>query len=176
MKAEECTFREATKSDEAAVRTLWRALMDEHASLDERFVVSEDAQDRWANDFPIWIDDGTHFLAVAEVNKEIIGFVHARQWMDMPIFVQIPEIFLDEIYIIPRYRKKGVGKKLYQTVESWSQEKGAAYIRLTTLSTNPESNAFWEAMGASPLHTTYTLELYKPVLGQKKSRGKLGFV
>ena len=176
MPADEIIIREAQKGDELAVRTLWRSLMDEHAAMDRRFVVSDDAQDRWANDFPVWIEDGGHYLAVVALKNEVVGFVHARQWMDMPIFVQNPEIYLDEIYIIPAHRGKGMGKKLYRSVEAWSQEKGASFIRLTTLATNPESNAFWNALGARPLHTTYTVELYQAASTEKKTRGKLGFV
>ena len=45
-------------------------------------------------------------------------------------------VCLDDIYVLPEYRKNGIARQMFQAVEQWAREQGAI--------------AMYEAMGMQP--------------------------
>lgn len=149
--------RPARQEDQDAVQALWIDLLDEQAALDERMGVAEDAAERWANDFPVWLEDETCRFYVAETD-EVVGFVSARRWAPPPIYRDQPEVFLDEIYVAPSARRQGLGRRLVGAVRDWADEVEAHRVRLSVLAANEGAREFWAAQEATPLTLTLTIE------------------
>lgn len=178
--APEIHLRKAEAQDVDAVCNLWMSLMREHEALDARFVLSDDAMQRWKNDYPLWIEDRTRKVLIAELAGDVVGYIQAHRRLEPPIFQEKPEVFIDEIYVMPDARKKRVGVQLLEVVRQWSSQVGASHIRFRVLAANQEGIAFWEQQGAQSMYVNYTIELAtdaEPVENlQKETRSrKLGF-
>ena len=177
MAADPTTFlRPATLQDLDAVCALWVNLMQEHEDLDPRFVMAQDAPKRWRNDYPAWIDDGTRRILLAEQQGLIVGFIQAHRHAEPPIFEEVPEVYIDEIYTIPGVRGQGVGRKLLDAILQWAGRLGARQLRLGVLTANKKGIKFWEAAGAHPFIGTYILPVESAGPGEaKKHTRRLGF-
>lgn len=151
--------RQAQSADQSAVGDLWEELLATQSEFDDRIGISEDARDRWENDFPMWLDDDSARLFVAE-NEEgtIIGFATARQWGPPPIYEESAEVFLDELFVHSEHRREGYGSQLVRAVRDWAEEIEARRIRLRVLTSNADGRAFWAAQDAIPLSMTLTIE------------------
>lgn len=150
--------RRAQPADQAAVGDLWMQLLDEQNALEDRFGVAEDARDRWDNDFPMWLEDETYRVYVAEGEDEITGFATAHRWGPPPIYAERSEVYLDELYVRPDDRREGCGTQLVDAVRDWTDRIGAQRLRLNVLAANKAGRAFWTALDAQPLTLTYTIE------------------
>lgn len=150
--------RRAQQADRDRIGDLWLRLLREQASLDDRFDVAEDALERWENDFPMWLDDETARVYVAERDQEIVGFASARRWGPAPIYKESSEVFLDELYVQKEARRQGLGTQLLRAVREWTDRLGAERIRLNVLTANDAGRAFWDAQEAVPMTMTFTIE------------------
>ncbi|MFO8098591.1 MAG: GNAT family N-acetyltransferase [Salinibacter sp.] len=169
------TIRRARRADQEAVGALWAALLDEQAALDDRIGAAEDARERWDNDFPMWVEDETRRIFVAEADQ-IIGFATARQWAPSPIYREQGEVFLNEIYVSPQARHEGIGTKLVAAVQTWADEVEAHRVRLSVLATNEKARRFWEAMEAEPLTLILTMDRPGPTSSEdNEGTKKIGF-
>jgi GNAT superfamily N-acetyltransferase len=151
--------RQAQAADRAVVGDLWTALLDAQSDLDDRIGVADDARERWENDFPMWLEDETARLYVAEDDDgTVVGFASARRWGPAPIYAESPEVFLDELYVRPEHRRQGYGTQLVHAVRAWSDRVGARRVRLRVLTANADGRAFWAGQDAIPLSMTLTIE------------------
>jgi GNAT superfamily N-acetyltransferase len=168
--------RRAQLADQAAVGDLWMQLLDEQEGLEDRFGVAEDARDRWDNDFPMWLEDETYRVYVAEGDDEITGFATAHRWGPPPIYAESSEVYLDELYVRPGDRREGRGTQLVDAVRDWTDRIGAQRLRLNVLAANEAARAFWSSLDAEPLTLTYTLK--QTALGEEtddEGSKKIGF-
>jgi len=150
-------IRRAQPADQATVGDLWVQLLEAQDALDERFGVADDARDRWSNDFPMWLEDETYRVYVAE-SDGIAGFATAHRWGPPPIYEESSEVYLDELYVCPDDRREGHGTQLVHAVQDWTDRIGARRLRLNVLAANEAGRAFWTSLDAQPLTLTYTLE------------------
>ncbi|PQJ35538.1 GNAT family N-acetyltransferase [Salinibacter sp. 10B] len=151
--------RQARMSDQDAVADLWMTLLTAQSEMDDRVGASDDARERWENDFPMWLDDETARLYVVE-NEEgsIVGFASARRWGPAPIYEESSEVYLDELYVRPESRRQGYGTQLVRAVRHWADQIGAQRVRLRVLTSNADGRAFWASQDAIPLSMTLTIE------------------
>lgn len=152
-------LRRATPADVAPLALLWRAFMEEMEALDDRFALAEDAPVRWRNDVPHWLRNERRRLFVAEGAAGLVGYASAQRWSPPPIYEHSPEIYLDELYVVPAARRQGLARQLFAEVTAWGEALKATRIRLGALAQNPTAAAFWHTLGAMPFSTTYTLPL-----------------
>ena len=160
-------IRSARLSDGPSVANFWRELLTEQHTVDSRFDASEDATERWLNDFRAWVEapDVRH-IVVAELSEELdsesgadlVGFASAQLWWPAPVYEQILEVYLDEIYVVPEHRKEGIGSRLLDGVKDWARSKDVTRIRLGTLAANEEAISFWKNRGASEFLVAMLLE------------------
>jgi GNAT superfamily N-acetyltransferase len=151
--------RQAQAADQETVGDLWMTLLDSQSEMDGRVGVAEDARERWENDFPMWLDDETARLYVAENDDgTIVGLASARRWGPAPIYEDTSEVYLDELYVRPDSRRQGYGTQLVRAVRHWSDQVGARRVRMRVLTSNADGRAFWASQDAIPLSMTLTIE------------------
>lgn len=171
--------RQAQESDQAAVGDLWMQLLAEQERLDDRLAAAEDARERWDNDFPVWLQNETRRVYVAEADDEIVAFASARRWGPPPIYEESSEVYLDEIYVRSDDRRQGYGTQLLHAVQDWTDRLGARRIRLRVLTANEAARSFWAAREAEPLILALTIERPDPDGGPGKGDDegskKIGF-
>ena len=171
------SIRKASTEEAASVCMLWGRLVYEHEQLDERFVIADDAHERWLNDFPHWVEDELHCLLVAVDDMgQIAGFIHAQCWEEPPIYSQVPEVFVIEIYVNRASRGKGIGAALVEALKNWSKGHLAERLRFGVLAANAPGIAFWEALQAKPISIAFTIDLEIEKRGPaKKPERRIGF-
>jgi GNAT superfamily N-acetyltransferase len=150
--------RRAASDDRERLGELWLALLDEQAGHDDRLAIADDALERWRNDFPVWLEDETRRLYVAEDDHEIVGFASAHRWGPPPIYEDSSEVYLDEVFVVPDARRSGYGSQLVDAVVDWTDRLNARRIRLSVLDANDAARAFWEAQDGVPFTVTYSIE------------------
>ncbi len=118
---------------------------DQLMSLYNDFV-GEDRYSHHDNDsFKKVIHSKSNYIYVAEEENQLIGFIafSVRNVVRYPK----PIAELDELYIDPTHRKKGIGKALMKTIEEKAQELDCYRIYIETNYRFKDAHAFYEAIG-----------------------------
>jgi len=168
-------IRRALLTDRSQLGRLWTAVLKEQCEADGRLGISEDALERWYNDYPLWIKDDSKRIFVADAGGEAIGFLTAHRWAPPPIYAESSEVYIDELYIAADHRGKGMGRKLVDEAKAWAEVVGAKRLRMSALVENRDAVDFWKEQGAEPFSVTLTIELKGEETGAKSGVRKLGF-
>jgi diamine N-acetyltransferase len=91
-------------------------------------------------------DDGCVFVAC--INDKIIGYL-AGGLVDKiePYRVPLKSTELENMFVIDKYRDKGIGSQLYQAFVGWSKSKGANRLRVSACAQNLEGINFYRKNG-----------------------------
>lgn len=105
--------------------------------------------DRYSNhdndSFQRVLDNSRNFVFVAEEDDTLIGFVtfSVRDVIRYPK----PIAELDELYVDPQHRKKGLGKELMKHVEEKAKELQCYRIFIESHYDHKAAHAFYESLG-----------------------------
>ena len=80
----------------------------------------------------------------------LIGIVRATLWEESVMRKDLKTVCLDNIYVLPIYRRRGIAAKLFSAVEFWAKEQGAIRLELNTWDFNKGAIAMYEAMEMTP--------------------------
>jgi GNAT superfamily N-acetyltransferase len=154
-------IRPAKAGESEAIYELWVGLHAEQAELDARSGLSEDAAERWENDYPVWLeeDEDYCFLTAVDGTEEIVGFIHAELWYPPPTETPSQEVYVNALYVSPEHRHQGVGSRLVAGVKDWARERDLDQLRFGVLHANEEGRYFWEAHGATTFVDVMTVQL-----------------
>ena len=88
-------------------------------------------------------------IFIVEENNKIIGhcIISIREIKNNVIFEDMTNIEIDEMCINEQFRKKGIGKKLFEEVKIYAKEINANYIELMVWDFNQNAMNFYEKMG-----------------------------
>ena len=170
-------IRRARKEDQQQIGVLWLWLLDEHAAMDPRFGVADDALERWSNDFEYWLVDEQSRVFVAEQEGVLVGFVTACLWEPPPLYAVSEEVYINELYVVVGLRRQGVGRRLFEAVKAWAEALPVERLRLGVMAANIAGRGFWQRQHAQPLSLTLTIDLEQSVAPAKveKKKARLGF-
>lgn len=75
-------------------------------------------------------------------------------------FVGKPGLYLEDIFVLPEYRGRGLGRALFARLGKIAEEKGCGRLELAVLDWNEPSIGFYKARGARPMDdwTVYRLD------------------
>lgn len=83
-----------------------------------------------------------NLLFLMEEEGEIIGFINAAYFMSVWAHGEV--LFIDDFYIIEKFRGKGYGKKALKELEELMKPEGYARFQLMAEDTNPGAINFYE--------------------------------
>lgn len=83
---------------------------------------------------------------LAELDGRAAGF--AFYFFDYSTWMGRPGIYLEDIFVYPEFRGRGIGKALLQRVAAVAVEKGCARLKWEVLDWNTPAIEFYSAMGA----------------------------
>lgn len=140
------TIRNLTDADYTDALTLYEALDRIHyETRPDNFGKRECAYPKDAYDECL-ADADTLMLGAFEDGK-LLGIVRATIWNKSGMIEGIKTVCLDNIYILPEARRKGIAKAMFATVETWAKEQGAVRLDLHVWDFNKNALALYEAMG-----------------------------
>ena len=105
-----------------------------------------------------WIHDKNHEVEgiVYEINNKIVGLAHYRK---MPRPLRGQEIgFLDDLYVDPDYRRKGIGEKFLNYLKELSKSRGWNLIRWLTHDDNIKAKSLYDRVAKKTNWDLYELK------------------
>lgn len=105
------------------------------------------------------IEDEEMITILAEKNFKVVGccFVSMLSHSGM---VRMRIAYIDQIVVDEKYRKRGIGKKLFETAERRAKELGAKRIDLMVWGHNRIAIQAYESYGMTPQMHTYEKQIY----------------
>ncbi|MGB3682304.1 MAG: GNAT family N-acetyltransferase [Rubrobacteraceae bacterium] len=155
--------RPGRREDATEAARLWVLSAEEHASYDSVYRVSDEAE-KTMRRFLADLTSSSHtFLFIATSGdgpeEETIGFISGELREGSPTFDPKTWASVDDVYVTPEHRSRGVGKDLLERVKSWSTEKGANGISLQVAAANVRGRNFYREIGFREVSVYEILEL-----------------
>ena len=67
------------------------------------------------------------------------------------------QVYIHQIAVHERYRKQGIGRALFQTIEDLAEQQGITHLELDSWAFNTDAHAFFEKLGFE----TYNIKMWK---------------
>lgn len=94
------------------------------------------------NDLLTNYDD--HVILVAEIDNQIVGWVHGYLYR---LFYAEAMCEIGGLVVDKNYRRKGIGRKLMESIEDWATEKGCNKVSLRSGSSRKKAHKFYKDIG-----------------------------
>ena len=85
---------------------------------------------------------------IGEDDNRTVGF--ALFFYNFSTFLSLPGIYLEDLFVNPDYRGKGIGKKLLLELVQIAKEKGFGRVEWAVLDWNKPAIEFYKSLGAEP--------------------------
>lgn len=143
-------FRYAEPEDCALILEFIKGLAEYEKMLDQ-VVATEDLLREW-----IFEKKKAEVLFVCEDEKEV-GF--ALFFHNFSTFLGRAGLYLEDLFVLPEYRKRGYGKALLQQLAKIALERGCGRLEWWCLDWNKPSIEFYLSLDAEPMDewTVYRL-------------------
>ena len=135
-------YREATKDDVGKILEFIRALA-EYERLPHEVVATEELLLETLFGAKPYAE-----VIFAEIDRIAVGF--ALFFHNFSTFQGRPGIYLEDLFVDPEYRGKGIGKGLLSRVAEIAVERKCGRFEWSVLDWNTPSIEFYRAMGAKP--------------------------
>ncbi|MCT7948950.1 GNAT family N-acetyltransferase [Ancylothrix sp. C2] len=86
---------------------------------------------------------------VAEVEDNVVGF--ALFFYNYSTFLTLPGIYLEDLFVLPEYRGKGIGKELLRFLARLAVDGGFGRLEWSVLDWNEPAIGFYRKIGADIL-------------------------
>ena len=144
-------IRKLTESDYDMVIERYKELDEIHVQARPDCCVHRDKEEIYPKD--AFVHNLSH-PGVLELgafeNEQLVGFVRASLWEESGMVKGVKTVCLDNIYVLPACRRKGVAARLFAEVASWAKEQGAVRLDVYTWDFNRNAIAMYQAMGMTP--------------------------
>ena len=153
-------IRKLTASDYDMVVELYKALDEMHVQArPDYFVPREKAEIYPRNAFLHNLSHPAVLELGAFEDEKLVGFVRASLWEESGMVKDLKMVCLDDIYVMPACRRRGIAAKLFAAAASWAKEQGAARLELHTWDFNRDAIAMYQAMGMTPQRYVFEKKL-----------------
>jgi ribosomal protein S18 acetylase RimI-like enzyme len=153
-------IRRMSPGDMDAVVRLWKGEVEYHTSIDPRLAVREDAEESFRQFLTrIAASQSDVIVLAADVGGEIAGFLVGMIRERTPVFVRSTHGYITDIYVDPRFRRRGIGRRLVEAAEEWFAARGMDHVRLQVAAANEAGLAFWRSVGFGDYFLTLWKEL-----------------
>jgi len=155
---EDFTIRPGRREDAAEAARLWMQSAEEHTSHDRVYETSPGAEKTMRRFLADVAKSSYSFLFVAVVGDRTVGFISGELRQGSPTFLPKTWASVDDVFIEPEYRNRGMGRALLQCVQAWAQERGADGISLQVAAANSRGRKFYEDLGFRDVSVYKVLE------------------
>jgi GNAT superfamily N-acetyltransferase len=133
-------LRLATQDDVPAIFSLVRAL-SEYEQLAHEMVGTEADLYKGLFGTPAYAE-----AIVAEVDGDIAGF--ALYFYNFSTFLMKPGIYLEDLFVLPKYRRQGIATALLKYLANHAVSQGCGRLEWSVLDWNEDAIAFYKRIGA----------------------------
>jgi len=139
---ENLKIRTATKDDSGLILDFIRRLAEYEKLSAEVSAGEEDIRES------LFGPDPAAHVILAEVDGVPAGF--ALFFTSFSTFLGRPGIWLEDLFVLPEYRGRGIGGKLLAHLAALVSERGWGRLEWAVLDWNKDAAAFYRGLGAEP--------------------------
>ena len=88
-------------------------------------------------------------VVIAYAGDEPAGF--AVYFRTFSTFLGVPGMYLEDLYVIPRFRRQGLGRMLLVHLAKIARERGYGRVEWSVLDWNELAIGFYKGLGAKPM-------------------------
>jgi GNAT superfamily N-acetyltransferase len=133
----------AREHDVAVILSLITALA-EYEKLSHHVVATEADLHKW-----LFGDDAVAEVVIAWTAEQAVGF--ALFFHNFSTFLGRPGLYLEDLFVVPEWRGRGVGKRLLTHLAALAVERGCGRFEWSVLDWNTPAIEFYRRMGATVL-------------------------
>ena len=145
------TIRAATPNDVPEILKLIRELAEYEKLADLVVITAADIRRDGFSERPLF-----HVL-IAEWDGQPAGY--ALYFYNYSTFRGRPGLFLEDLFVRPQFRRKGIGKALLLHLAKVAVEKGCARFEWQVLDWNTPSIEFYKSLGAEVMKEWLTMRV-----------------
>lgn len=151
-------IKKLTEEDYDRYIVLYRQLDEMHIrARPDHFVHREDLYPREHYlhnlQYPYCVDFGVF------EGDALIGFAGATLWNESGMVKGLKTVCLDNIFVLPEYRRRGIAARLFEEIEAWAREQGAVRLDLHTWEFNQGAIVLYREMGMMPQRYVFEKKL-----------------
>jgi len=139
----ETAFRYAEKKDISLILRFINALA-EYEHLEKEVTATEEILSEW-----IFEKKNAEVIFIMEDSKEV-GF--ALFFYNFSTFLGRAGIYLEDLFVLPEYRKKGYGKAILKELAKTAVKRGCGRLEWACLDWNQPSIDFYLSLGARQMN------------------------
>lgn len=152
------TIRAGRKEDATEAARLWMQSAEEHTAHDQVYETSPDAEKTMSRFLADVANSSYSFLFVAVTEERTVGFISGELRQGSPTFLPKTWASVDDVFVEPEHRNRGIGHALLQSVEAWAQERDADGISLQVAAANARGRKFYDDLGFREISVYEVLE------------------
>ncbi len=153
-------IRKLTESDYEQVLEQYAAEDELHAQARPDFFVHREKEESYPREaFLENLANPTVLQLGAFDDERLVGIVRATLWEESGMVKGLRTVCLDDIFVLPAYRRRGIAAKLFAEVETWAKEQGAVRLDLYIWDFNKGAIAMYKAMGMTPQQYVFEKKL-----------------
>ena len=139
----ETNIRPAVEADVALILSLIRELA-EYERLTHEVCASEE-------EIRVWLFGAKPVAEalIAEHGDSPVGF--ALFFHNFSTFLGRPGLYIEDLYVSPELRGKGIGNKLLKEIARIARDRGCGRLEWAVLDWNEPAIKFYEGLGAKPM-------------------------
>jgi len=137
-------IRSASEKDVPAILNLIKELAD-YDKLSDQVVTTEDELKK-----VLFGENNFVEILIAEYEGQMAG--QALFFKNFSTFLGKPGIYLEDLYVKPEMRSKGIGKALLDKLISLAKERNYGRVEWSVLDWNESAIDFYKKIGAKPLN------------------------
>ncbi len=139
--------RKARRDDLGQIVNLWIEQGKFHAHLDPLHARNPRSRPSIVKYVRSSLYSSRALLLVAEDKGRVVGFACAHLCMRPPVFKVRPFGYIDDAYLIPAYRHKGIVKLFLLEYNRWFKKKKITFVELSVLMKNQIGRNAWKKHG-----------------------------
>jgi len=145
MSIEICEYKVEDVDD--SVKQLWLGLAHEMFEIEHFTLPSEANADKWIKFIRDSLAEKRSCLFVAKSGNKPVGFAYGSVFREHPLEVLEFVGNINDVYVLPEFRGKGIGKKLIAKSLNRLKVEGVKAVRLTVLTKNEIAVKLYEKFG-----------------------------
>jgi|GEM_PF-1939411 len=147
---------------DGSIRNLWMCLVQEMFEIEPITIPSEANSRKWLDFLKEGLLKNRNILLTAMIQEKIVGFASITLPREMTFEVQDTFGIVSELYVLPEFRKKGIGQKLLEECLSRIKAEGFKRARISVLSADKNAIKLYKKTGFSVFMRTMTKDLARP--------------
>ena len=154
------TLRPAVAADAGTILALIRELAEYERLAHEVVATEETLREQLFGARPA----AEVVLATDAATGETAGF--ALYFQNFSTFLARPGLYLEDLFVRPAYRRRGLGKLLLRTLGQLAVERGCGRFEWSVLDWNTDAIAFYRTLGAELMDGWTTCRVTSPALAR----------